>query len=94
MYVSNLWYINYSDRNACRMTGMTRFATFWVENGELVAPLKVMRFDETIYNLLGSHLVDLTQEREVILDPGTYGGRSTARVRRPGALVDEFLFTL
>ena len=76
------------------MTGMTRFATFWVENGELVAPLKVMRFDETIYNLLGSHLVDLTQEREVILDPGTYGGRSTASVRLPGALVDEFLFTL
>lgn len=94
VYVSNLWYINYSDRNACRMTGMTRFATFWVENGELIAPLKVMRFDETIYNLLGSHLVDLTQECEVILDPGTYGGRSTASVRLPGALVDEFLFTL
>ena len=31
--VSNLWYLNYSDRPACRATGMTRFATLWVENG-------------------------------------------------------------
>jgi predicted Zn-dependent protease len=49
IYVGNLWYLNYSDRNACRFTGMTRFATFWVENGEIVAPLNVMRFDDTIW---------------------------------------------
>src|SRR4029078_9273505 len=29
--VGNLHYLNYSDRPACRITGMTRFATFWVE---------------------------------------------------------------
>ena len=34
LYVGNLHYLNYSDRPACRMTGMTRFATFWVEDGE------------------------------------------------------------
>src|SRR5690606_29295212 len=33
IYVSNLWYLNFSDRTACRATGMTRFATFWVERG-------------------------------------------------------------
>ena len=30
IYINNLWYLNYSDLAACRMTGMTRFATFWV----------------------------------------------------------------
>jgi predicted Zn-dependent protease len=31
LYISNLWYLNYSDQPAARLTGMTRFATFWVE---------------------------------------------------------------
>ena len=39
LYIGNLWYLNYADRNDCRVTGMTRFGTFWVENGELVAPV-------------------------------------------------------
>ena len=33
IYVNNLWYLNYSDRPAGRITGMTRFATLWVEEG-------------------------------------------------------------
>ncbi len=94
LYVGNLWYLNFSDRAACRTTGMTRFATFWVEGGEIVAPANVLRFDDTAYNLLGSNLVGLTTEVETMLDPGTYGGRSTASYRLPGALVDDMAFTL
>ena len=94
LYVGNLWYLNFSDRAACRTTGMTRFATFWVENGEIVAPANVLRFDDTAYNLLGSNLVGLTDEVETILDPSTYSGRSSASYRLPGALVDDMAFTL
>ena len=36
LYISNLWYLNYSDLPAARMTGLTRFATFWVENLSLI----------------------------------------------------------
>lgn len=50
IYVNNLWYLNYSDRSSGRITGMTRFATFWVERGEIVAPINVMRFDDTLYD--------------------------------------------
>jgi predicted Zn-dependent protease len=92
--VNNLWYLNFSDRPNCRMTGMTRFATFWVENGKIVAPLNVMRFDETIYRALGEKLIGLTQERSFILDASTYFHRSTGSWRLPGALVDDFTFTL
>lgn len=94
VYINNLWYLNYSDRSACRITGMTRFATFWVENGRIAAPLNVMRFDETLYRMLGENLLGLTVERDLILDSGTYGGRSTSSSRMPGALVKEFTFTL
>lgn len=94
VYVSNLWYLNYSDRSACRTTGMTRFATFWVENGRIQAPLDVMRFDETAYRVLGDNLVGLTAEQEMILDSDTYFSRSTKSGRLPGALVEDFTFTL
>ncbi len=94
IYINNVWYLNYSDRNACRMTGMTRFATFWVENGEIKAPLSVMRFDETLYRMLGDNLIGLTAERDLIMDSTTYQARSTESGRLPGILVGEFSFTL
>ncbi len=94
IYINNLWYLNYSDRAACRMTGMTRFATFWVEQGEIVAPLNVMRWDETLYNILGDKLIALTAEREFIMEADTYEVRSTNSARLPGALVEDFTFTL
>jgi predicted Zn-dependent protease len=94
VYVSNLWYLNYSDRNACRTTGMTRFATFWVQHGQVQGPLNVMRFDETLYRALGQNLAGLTAERELILDSDTYFGRSTRSSRMPGALIEDFTFTL
>jgi predicted Zn-dependent protease len=92
--VNNVWYLNYSDRVSSRITGMTRFATFWVENGVIQAPLNVMRFDETIYRMFGDNLLALTDERVFLMDGSTYRRRSTASSRVPGALVREFTFTL
>jgi predicted Zn-dependent protease len=94
VYIGNLWYLNYSDRNACRLTGMTRFATFWVENGEIVAPLNVMRFDDTLYRILGDNLLGLTAERDLLVSPDTYEARSTRSMRLPGAVIDDFRMTL
>ena len=94
LYINHLWYCNYSDRNHCRITGMTRFACFWVENGKIVAPINVMRFDDTLYRLLGEHLLAMTAQREVIMDTSTYGRRSTDCYLLPGILVDNFNLTL
>ena len=94
IYVGNLWYLNYSDRNACRLTGMTRFATFWVENGEIVAPLNVMRFDDTVYRMLGANLVGLTAERDLRVSTDTYESRSTRSMRLPGAVIADLAMTL
>jgi predicted Zn-dependent protease len=94
LYIGNLWYLNFSDRSACRLTGMTRFASFWVEGGRIRAPLNVMRFDDTAYRILGDNLEALTRERDLIPDSDTYGERSTVSMRTPGALVRDFELTL
>jgi predicted Zn-dependent protease len=93
IFVNNLWYLNYSDRPAGRITGMTRFATFWVEDGEIVAPVDVMRFDESLYRMFGGNLLGLTREREIIIDAHSYGGRSVISRHLPGMLVDDFHLT-
>ncbi len=94
LYVSNLWYLNYSDRQACRMTGMTRFACFWVEGGRLVAPLAVMRFDDSFLRLFGDGLIALTDRAETITESGTYRERQLSSLTTPGALVDGWRLTL
>jgi len=94
IYINNLWYLNFSDRNACQLTGMTRFACFWVENGEIQAPINVMRFDDSVFNLLGDNLSGLSKQREFIFDASSYGNRSNNSIELPGALVDVMRFTL
>ena len=94
IFIGNLWYLNYSDRQEARITGMTRFATFWVENGQIKAPLNVMRFDDSLYSVLGENLLALTKECDFILDAFTYDARSTASAHLPGALVKDFNLTL
>ena len=94
LYINNLWYCNFSDRNNCRITGMTRFACFWVENGIIRAPLDVMRFDDSVYHMLGNALLGLTREQEFIFDPGSYGERSTRSHLLPGALLANLRLTL
>jgi predicted Zn-dependent protease len=94
VYVKNLWYLGFSDRPSARLTGMTRFATLWVENGRVTAPLNVMRFDDSLYRILGENLIDLTALPLFKVSANTYGGRSVETARVPGALVSELLFTL
>ena len=94
VYIGNFHYLNWSDRSAARVTGMTRFATYWVERGEIVAPLAVMRFDDSLYRMLGSELEALDDETDWILNTGTYGGRSVETSRVPGALLKALRLTL
>lgn len=92
--IPNLWYLNWSDRQACRATGMTRFATLWVENGVAVAPVAPMRFDDSLYRLFGEGLLGLGARVETIPEVQTWEGREPGGVRAPAALVDALRFTL
>lgn len=94
LYLSNLHYLNWSDRPTGRITGMTRYACFWVENGEIVAPIENLRFDESLYRCLGDHLISLTDVQEFIPEVGSYDNRSLGGMWLPGMLVDDFTYTL
>lgn len=94
LYVSNLWYLNYSDRLACRMTGLTRFACLWVEDGRPVAPVTVMRFDDSFPRMFGEGLVGLGDRAELIPENGTYTERQLMSISTPGALVEGWRLTL
>lgn len=94
IFISNLWYLNFSDRANGRITGMTRFATFWVEDGVIQGPLNVMRFDDSLFRLLGGKLVGLTRERELLIDGESYGERRVGSTLLPGALIEGVNFVL
>ncbi len=94
VYLNNVHYLNYSERISCRVTGMSRFAALWVENGEIVAPINVMRFDESIFRMLGSNFAGATAERERIMSTSTYDQRATDSTLIPGIFVNDFSFTL
>lgn len=94
LYLSNLHYINWSDRLNARMTGMTRFACFWVEQGEIIGPIADLRFDESLYDCLGNNLLAITDFQEVDPSIDTYGSRTFGGKMLPGMLVKDFKFTL
>ena len=94
IYISNLWYLNFSDMNKGRITGLTRFGCFKVTNGEYQGPINTMRFDETVYNIFGDKLVGLTNNKQLLIDSSTYEERSTHSSTIPGAIVDDFKMTL
>lgn len=94
LYVSDLWYLNYSDRAECRLTGMTRFACFWVEGGRLAEPLEVMRFDDSFLRMFGDGLIALTDQAELILAGRVMRERPLGSLWTPGALVEGWHLTL
>ena len=94
VFLNNLHYLNWSDNVGCRITGMTRYACFWVENGEIVAPIENMRFDDTIYNIFGDNLESVTKNSQFIPDTGTYSSRSFGGTECPGILLNSFSLTL
>jgi len=94
VFLNNLHYLNWSDNIGGRITGMTRYACFWVEDGEIVAPIENMRFDDTIYNIFGKNLESVSNKAQFIPDTGTYSGRSFGGTNCPGILLNSFSLTL
>ena len=94
LYLSNIHYLNWSDNAGGRITGLTRYACFWVEGGEIVAPIETMRFDDSFYRFFGDKLLHVEDKLTVLPEVGTYGQRSLGATKCPGILVDSFELTL
>lgn len=94
VYISNLHYLNWSDLQQGRITGMTRYGCFWVENGEIISPIEDMRFDETFYNFFGKTLEEIGDTPQLVPQNFTYWERTLGGCSVPGILVNDFPFTL
>ena len=94
LYLSNVHYLNWSDPVSARVTGMTRYACFWVENGEIVGPINDLRWDESLYEALGEKLLALTDWADIDPACDTYYTRALGGSRVPGALIEGWTFTL
>ncbi|MGV6816408.1 MAG: TldD/PmbA family protein [Thiotrichales bacterium] len=94
VYLSNLHYLNWSDVPGGRVTGMTRYACFWVENGEIQGPIENLRFDESLYHFFGDRLEAVTALSIINPEISTYGMRSLGGTICPGILLGGFTFTL
>lgn len=94
IFISNIHYLNWSDNLGGRITGLTRYACYWVEDGKMIAPIKTMRFDDSFYNFFGNNLEAVGEtllSRPVI---ETYDGRNPGETTCPGILVNDFELTL
>ena len=68
LFLSNIHYLNWSDNPGGRITGLTRYACFWVDGGEILAPI------ETIFLLTSAKTSYISSSivREVIRNNGDY----------------------
>ena len=94
LYLSNIHYLNWSDNPGGRITGLTRYACFWVKGGEIQGPINTMRFDDTFYKYFGDNLEQVGEETEFIPNTSTYGNREIGGTICPGVLASSFALTL
>lgn len=50
--VNRSWYVRYINPRTLEVTGMTRDGTFWIEDGEIVYPIKNLRFNQSLPEML------------------------------------------
>ncbi|MCP2732288.1 TldD/PmbA family protein [Limnofasciculus baicalensis] len=50
--VSRAWYVRYINPRTLEVTGMTRDGTFWIEDGKIAYPIKNLRFNQSLPDML------------------------------------------
>ena len=94
LFLSNIHYLNWSDNPGGRITGLTRYACFWVKGGEIQGPINTMRFDDSFYKYFGDNLEKVGSETQFIPNTSTYGNREIGGTTCPGILANSFALTL
>ena len=90
--ISRFHYVNDIDAARTILTGMTRDGTFLIENGEVVAPLRDLRWVESIDSIL-RHTVAVGNSLKLVSEGPGYGLRFLTGSLVPTLLVDGFEVT-
>jgi predicted Zn-dependent protease len=52
--ISRAWYVRYVNPRTLEVTGMTRDGTFWIEGGKIAYPIKNLRFNQKLPEMLAN----------------------------------------
>ncbi|MGK7922596.1 MAG: TldD/PmbA family protein [Trichodesmium sp.] len=52
VFINRSWYVRYVNPRTLEVTGMTRDGTFWVEDGKIAYPIKNLRFNQILPDML------------------------------------------
>ncbi|MGB5962329.1 MAG: TldD/PmbA family protein [Coleofasciculaceae cyanobacterium] len=52
--VNRAWYVRYINPRTLEVTGMTRDGTFWIEDGKIAYPIKNLRFNQSLPEMLNA----------------------------------------
>ena len=80
IFVSRAWYVRYVNPRTLEVTGMTRDGTFLIENGKISHPIKNLRFNQSLPEML-NNVIELSQAKRC--------GNSVI----PGCKVENFHFS-
>ena len=89
IYVTRFHYTNVVEPMKAVLTGMTRDGTFLIEEGEVKAPIKNMRFTESVLRAL-SRVSAISKERRICSEGTVYSRRFITGVVAPAIKVDGF----
>ena len=87
LYISRFWYTRLVHPRDCVITGMTRDGVFLIEGGELVYPVKNLRFTQSYVEAL-ANVEAVGSETRLLMSE--FGGQST---RVPALKINSFRFT-
>jgi len=87
IYITRFNYTRTVNPGRVIVTGLTRDGTFLIENGEIVAPIKNLRFTQSYVEAL-QNVVALSRERRTLASFGTVGA-----MKVPAAHIRNFTFT-
>jgi len=85
LYITRFWYTNMLSEHNCVLTGMTRDGTFLIERGEIVEPIRNLRFTQSLVKALKNVSAVGREARPI---GGYYGSH-----RVPHLKIDGFRFT-
>lgn len=78
--VNRVWYTNYVNPKTLEITGMTRDGTFWIEDGKIAYPIKNLRFNQK--------LPEMMRDIDLLTTVARYGSNVV-----PGVRVKAFNFS-
>ncbi|HZY93876.1 MAG TPA: TldD/PmbA family protein [Candidatus Bathyarchaeia archaeon] len=85
LLITRLWYIREVEARSKTLTGMTRDGTFLVENGEIKKPVRNLRFNQSLLELLSNI--------EEFSAPVRSSDSTQFTMLQPGILARDFNFT-